>query len=178
MSDTFVTPWTIAHQAPLFVGFSKQGCWGGLPFPSPGDLPDPGIESVFSCLSPSPGKPHFGLSLPVPLKITKRLTMGTLIYYREAIINFSFPCVSDGKESACNAEDAGSIPGLEGSPGEGNDNPLQFILAWRIPWTDEPGGLSSWGRKESNMTEPPTLSFQGAVISLAWKRSIFIMMNK
>ena len=123
MSDSFVTPWTIAHQAPLFVGFSKQGCWGGLPFPSPGDLPDPGIESVFSCLSPSPGKPHFGISLPVPLKITKRLTLGTLIYYREAIINFSFPCVSDGKESACNAD---SIPGSGRSPGEGNGNSLPY----------------------------------------------------
>ena len=40
----FVTPWTIAHQAPPSVGFSKQEYWSGLPFPSPGDLPDPGIK--------------------------------------------------------------------------------------------------------------------------------------
>ena len=40
----FVTPWTVAHQAPLFMGFSRQEYWNGLPFPSPGDLPDPGIE--------------------------------------------------------------------------------------------------------------------------------------
>ena len=40
----FVTPWTVAHQAPLSVGFSRQEYWSGLPFPSPGDLPDPGIE--------------------------------------------------------------------------------------------------------------------------------------
>ena len=39
-----VTPWTIAHQAPLSVEFSRQEYWSGLPFPSPGDLPDPGIE--------------------------------------------------------------------------------------------------------------------------------------
>ena len=90
------------------------------------DLPDPGIQSVFSCLSPSPRKTHFGLLLPVALEITKRLTLGTLIYCREAAINFSFPCVSDGKESAWNAGDADSIPGLGGSPGEGNDNPLQY----------------------------------------------------
>ena len=38
------TPWTAAHQAPLSMGFSRQGYWSGLPFPSPGDLPDPGIE--------------------------------------------------------------------------------------------------------------------------------------
>ena len=40
----FVTPWTVAYQAPLSMGFSKQEYWSGLPFPSPEDLPDPGIE--------------------------------------------------------------------------------------------------------------------------------------
>ena len=40
----FVTPWTVAHQAPLSKGFSRQEHWSGLPFPPPGDLPDPGIE--------------------------------------------------------------------------------------------------------------------------------------
>ena len=41
----FVTPWSIAHQAPLSLGFSRQEYWSGLPFSSPGDLPDPGIKS-------------------------------------------------------------------------------------------------------------------------------------
>ena len=40
----FATPWTVAHQAPLFMDFSKQEYWSGLLFPSPGDLSDPGIE--------------------------------------------------------------------------------------------------------------------------------------
>ena len=40
----FATPWTIAHQAPPSMGFSRQEYWSGLPFPSPGDLPDPGVE--------------------------------------------------------------------------------------------------------------------------------------
>ena len=39
-----VTPWTVAHQAPLSMGFSRQEYWSGLPFHSPGDLSDPGIE--------------------------------------------------------------------------------------------------------------------------------------
>ena len=38
--------WTVAHQAPLSMGFSRQGYWSGLPFPPPGDLPHPGIEPV------------------------------------------------------------------------------------------------------------------------------------
>ena len=40
----FATPWTVAHQAPPSMGFSRQEYWSGLPFPSPGDLPDPGFE--------------------------------------------------------------------------------------------------------------------------------------
>ena len=41
----FATPWTVAHQGPPSMGFSRQEYWNGLPFPSPGDLPDPGIEA-------------------------------------------------------------------------------------------------------------------------------------
>ena len=39
----FVSPWTVAHQAPLSMGFSRQEHWNGLPCPSPGDLPEPGL---------------------------------------------------------------------------------------------------------------------------------------
>ena len=41
----FVTPWTVAYQAILSVEFSRQEYWSGLPFPSPGDLPNPGIKA-------------------------------------------------------------------------------------------------------------------------------------
>ena len=46
----FETPWTVALQAPLSMGFSRQECWSGFPFPSPGDLPDPGIKPRSSVL--------------------------------------------------------------------------------------------------------------------------------
>ena len=42
----FATPWTIARQAPVSMGLSRQEYWSGLPFPPPGDLPDPGIERL------------------------------------------------------------------------------------------------------------------------------------
>ena len=45
----FATPWTVARQAPLSMGFPRREYWGGLPFPSPRDHPDPGIE----CMSPA-----------------------------------------------------------------------------------------------------------------------------
>ena len=44
VSSSLRPPWTVAHHAPLFVEFSRQEYWSGLPFPSPGDLPDPGIK--------------------------------------------------------------------------------------------------------------------------------------
>ena len=48
----FMAPWTVALQAPLFMAFPRQECWSGLPFPSPGDLPSPGMEpaSLVSCI--------------------------------------------------------------------------------------------------------------------------------
>ena len=48
----FATVWTVAHQTPLSMGFSRQEHWSGLPFPSSGDLPDPGIEPT-SLMSPA-----------------------------------------------------------------------------------------------------------------------------
>ena len=48
----FATPWTVAHQAALSVGFSRQEFWSGLPCPLPGDLPDPGIDPA-SLTSPA-----------------------------------------------------------------------------------------------------------------------------
>ena len=63
---------------------------------------------------------------------------------RHMRIYVNFPGGSDGKESACNAGDRGSIPGSGRSPGEGMAT-HSSILAWRIPWTEEPGGLQSMG---------------------------------
>ena len=59
----FATPWTVTYQAPPSMGFSRQEYWSGLPFPSPGHLPDPGIEPGSPTLqanaltSEPPGKP-------------------------------------------------------------------------------------------------------------------------
>ena len=66
-----------------------------------------------------------------------------------------FPGSSAGKESACNVGDLGLIPGLGGSPGEGNGYPFQYS------WLENPGqrslaGYSLWGHNESDTTEQPT----------------------
>ena len=60
----FATPWTVTYKAPLSMEFSRQKYWSGLPFPSPGDLPDPGIKpgsptlQTDTLLFEPPGKPN------------------------------------------------------------------------------------------------------------------------
>ena len=67
--STLATPWTVAHQTPLSMGFPRQEYWSGLPSPSPGDLPDLGIELVSPVsvggffTAKTPGKPVHALFL-------------------------------------------------------------------------------------------------------------------
>ena len=67
-----MTPWTVAHQAPLSVGFSRQEHGSGFAFPSPGNLPDPGIEPM----SPALAGGFFTAELPgnpIPLLIVSQV---------------------------------------------------------------------------------------------------------
>ena len=72
-ADSFVTLWTVAHQTPLPMEFSKQAYWSELPFPSPGDLPDQGIEPWSPALqadslpSEPPEKPHISIITSIKL---------------------------------------------------------------------------------------------------------------
>ena len=58
MSNSSATPWTVTHQASLSMGFPRQEYWSGLPFPSPGDLPDPGIKPVSAALQAASSSLH------------------------------------------------------------------------------------------------------------------------
>ena len=121
----FATLWTVAHQAPLYMGFSRQEYWSGLPFPYPGDLPDPGME---------PGSPALQAdSLPLNYSGSPSMYVCTHTHthtHTHTYIHIhsckGFPGGSDSKASVCNAGDPGSIPGLGRSPGEGNGSPLQY----------------------------------------------------
>ena len=67
MSDSFVTPWTVTHKAPLSKEFYRQEYLSGLPFPFPGDFPNPGIEpgsptmQADALQSEPPGKPNLSV---------------------------------------------------------------------------------------------------------------------
>ena len=80
----FATPWTVARQTPLSMGFSRQECWGGLPFPFPWDLPKPGIKPM-SHVSPTlaggffstkpPGKPMSRIKDPIQVQFSSVLLL-------------------------------------------------------------------------------------------------------
>ena len=81
-----VTPWTVAYQAPLSMGFPRQEYWSGLPFPSLGDLPDPGTEARYpalqadSLLTEPPGNYQVLLSKSLNIK-TKVIHKGKYLLY-------------------------------------------------------------------------------------------------
>ena len=79
MSNSFATLWTVARQAPLSMGFPRQDYWSGLPFPSPGDLPDPGVKLMSPALAGGffttepPGKPLSKFTTQINHSINKFL---------------------------------------------------------------------------------------------------------
>ena len=132
----------IAHQAPLSVGFSRQECWSGLPFPSPEDLPDPGIEPMSSALaggfftSDPPAKPWTWITQPESI-------LFPVYFQRVAQMVKNLPAVQETQVQSLGQED----------PLEKGMATHSSILAWRIPWTKETGGLySPWGCKELDTT--------------------------
>ena len=74
------------------------------------------------------------------------------VFYWSAV-DLGFPGSSDGKESACNTGDLGSIPGLGRSPGRGHGNPLQYSSLEKPHGQRSLAGCSPWGHKELDMTE-------------------------
>ena len=85
ISDSFEIPWAVAHQAPLLIGFSRQEYWSGLPIPSPGNLPNPGIKPESSVapalaggffITEPPGKPlGMCIQLLMPLKYSPQVVV-------------------------------------------------------------------------------------------------------
>ena len=118
----FVTLWTIPHQAPLSMGFSRQERWTGLPFPASEDLPDPGIKptSLNTCIG--------------SLVLYHKCHLGSYFYISDNLkwdrlptpVFLGLPGVSDGKEFTCTAGDLAWIAGLGRSLDGGHGNPLQY----------------------------------------------------
>ena len=119
----FATPWTVAYQAPPSRGFSRQDYWSGLPFPSPGDLPDPGIK----------------LESPVS-------QMDSLLLNR-------FPGGSEVKASALQWGRPAFDPWIRKMPWRRKWQPAPVFLPVESHGWRSLVGYSPRGRKESNTTE-------------------------
>ena len=93
----FVTPWTVTYQVPLSIGFSRQKYWSGLPFPPPGDLPNPGVEprpptlQADALLSEPPGKPHTIVYRLQSHTFVCFMYFGRWVLHTKTSINFSHP---------------------------------------------------------------------------------------
>ena len=89
----FATPWTVAHQTPLSMGFSRQEYWSGLPFPSPGDLPNPGIQPGSPALQSDAlsSEPQFDL-ICLLTKKKKKKEKEKKDYKREALLTTMTLC--------------------------------------------------------------------------------------
>ena len=126
----FAIPWTVAPQVPLFMGFSRQEYWSRLSFPSPRDLPNPGIElgcpalQVDSLLSEAPEKPSLNL---VIFRSPYSDIWASLVAQRLKRL----PAMRETWVRSLGWEDLVEKEMATHSS----------ILAWRIPWVEEPGGL-------------------------------------
>ena len=144
----FAVPWTVVYQAHLSMEFSRQQYWSGQPFPSPGDLPNPGIKPRYPAspalvegllTTESSGKP---ITFVINLK-----TYGHLLHVRlhldwaslmaQSVKNL--PVVQETRVQSLRRE----------APLEKAIATHSSVLAWRIPWTEGPGGLQSTGSQKA-----------------------------
>ena len=143
--------------SPMGWYFSRQEYWSGLPFPSPEDLPDPGME---------PGSPTLQAdSLPPSHQGSPHTYIHIYLFFQ-----ILFPYSSFGKESACNVGDPGLIPGLGRSPGEGNGNPSQYSCLEnpmdREAWQATVHGVERVGHDLATKSPPPIFTLSRELHSL------------
>ena len=145
----FATAWPVACQAPLSIEFSRQEYWNGLPFPSPRGSSKHRDRNWVSCIAS-----RFFTIWAIWAQNSKKRVKYSIDHFVCWLM--SFPGGSDGKESACNAGDLGSIPRLGRSPGEGNSYPLQYSCLEnpmdRRPWRATVHGITTSQTWLSNFT--------------------------
>ena len=154
LCQLFATPWTVAYKAPLSMEFSRQEYWSGLPFPSPGDPPDPGVKPRFKPRSPAlqadalpsepPGEPTHTYYMEKEMSTHSSILVWRIPWTEEPGGLLSMGLHSIGHEW----NDLVCMHALEKEMATHSS-----ILAWRIPGTEEPDGVCLWGHTECNTTE-------------------------
>ena len=155
----FVTPWAVAHQAPLSMEFSRQEYWSELPFPSPGDPPNPGIKPsslVARALQADSLLLSHQWSLSLAYKFSTLVRYWPNIWKKKAIeagqgrgTSWAATKWSSGAWSRAEIHSQGSVIG-GGSPW-GRRTRVKAVLLLRHPWGAASGQLSasSWGNRTS-----------------------------
>ena len=166
----FVTPWMAAYQAPQSMGFPRQEYWSGLPFPSPGDLPNPGIEPGSPALQTDalPSKPDWGLTFWV--QILGSPVCQVCEFWCKHFPFFKSWCTT--KMASLMAQMVKNLPGQCRRPrfdppgswrssGEGNGYPLQYSCHGQSSLV----GYSPWGHRtgqnwttNTKIAVPPTVT--------------------
>ena len=144
----FATLWTVDHQAPLPMGFSRREYWSGMPCPSWGNGPNLGTESVSPCLL------HFRQILH-PLRHWDASLFVKIYIYLCLYLHMGFLFGTNGDKLTCQCrrpKRCSWISGLQRSSGEGNGNPLQY-LPRESHGQRNLVGYSPWSCKESDTTE-------------------------
>ena len=146
----FGTPWTVAFQAPPSMGFSRQEFWSGGPLPSPSYI----ALTKSKILVAQHNERLFLKQNLLRFWVTVQ-SVGPRIQASSSLWKFSqtvllqwLPQWLGNKESSCNAGDTGLMSGLGRSLEEGMAT-RSSTLAWRIPWTEEPGGLQPVGSQRA-----------------------------
>ena len=168
LCPTIATPWTVAHQAPLLIGFSSEEHWSGFPFPSQGYLSDSGIKPVTLrspalaagfCITSVTWKATWeavttaDFSNFAGILEKRRYEKWKTAEMNEFYMIRGFPGISACKESTCNARDTSSILGSGRSPGEGIGYPLQY----------------SWASLVTQMVKNSPAMWDTWVLSLGWE---------
>ena len=180
----FATPWTVAHQVPLSMTFSRQEYWGWLSFPSPGDLPNPGIAPrspalwADSLLSEPPGMfpkyllVHHWMNQPIKKDMwTRNSILGGLFHFYSLGWKLNardlFKWTSSYSGASLVAQSVKNLPAVHGTQVQS----LGWKISWRRKWQTTPVslpgkphgqrslvGCSPWGCEELGRTERLTFS--------------------
>ena len=140
-----VTPWTTAYQALLSMGFSRQEYWSGVPSPSPSSSPYSFLKEQLHLFK---DRSILFLTLTITISFLSCQMNNTRNIigrdYEYCWASQVALVLKNPPTNAADRRDVGSIPGSGKSHGGGMAT-HSSILAWRIPWTEEPGGLQSMG---------------------------------
>ena len=149
MSNSWLTPWTVACQVPLSVGFFSQEYWSGLPFPSPGHLPAPEIETQSSAsaggffTSESPGKPWSCRFSSVQLLSRVRLFATPWIAARQASLS-----ITNSRSSLRRPSSQWCHPAISSSVVPFSSCPQSFPASESFPMSQ----LFAWGGQSTGVS--------------------------